>query len=202
MTNEKINYKEYFITPFIGGVFALTIICFLIKIDSFSKGLLIVLIGSIILSILFGSFFIMTNKILRHRMQKYYLNHKSIKSIEKLGIHFNNKMKCYFGTYRGYDVQILCHFEKTLLIETNYVINIFFDKIDFENVKQIREKEFLNKNNLGDFFIQRTFAFKLFPPSDKKLSDCINDFIDILERNKLKPIRLKDLVEVFNNMTQ
>jgi len=200
MTKEKRNYKEYFITPFIGGMFALTIICLLSKIDSFSKGLIIVLIGSIVISIIFGSLLILTNKYFRPRMQKYFLNHKSIKSLEKLELGFNDIMKCYFGTYRDFDVQVLCHFEKTSLIETEYVINIFFKKIDSEKVKQIREKELLNKNNLADFFTQKAFTFKLFPPSDKKLIDTINGLIDLLKRNNLKPVRLKDLGENFINV--
>ena len=200
MTKEKRNYKEYFITPFIGGVFALTIICFLIKIDSFSTGLIIVLVGSIVLSILIGSLLILTNKYVRPRIHKYFLNHKSIKSLGKLGLDFNDTMNCHSGTYRNYDVQILCHFDKTNLIETEYVINIFFEKIDSKEVKQIRKKEILDRNNLAEFFIQKAFAFKLIPPSDTKLTNSINDFIDLLERNNLKPVRLKDLDEKFNNM--
>jgi len=200
MTKSKKDYKEYFIIPFLGGAFALTIICLLSKIDSFSKGLIIVLIGAIVFSIIFGSLLILTNKYIRPRMQKYFLNHKSIKSLEKLEIGFNDTMKCYFGTYREFDVQVLCHFEKTSLIETEYVINIFFKKIDSEKVNQIREKELLRKNNLAEFFIQQAFTFKLFPPSDKKLTETINDFIDLLKRNDLKPVRLKDLGENFNNV--
>jgi len=200
MTKEKRNYKDYFITPFIGGIFALTIICFLIKIDSFSTGLIIVLVGSLVLSILIGSLLILTNKYIRPRIQNHFLNHKSIKSLEKLGLNFNETMKCHFGTYRNYDVQILCHFDKTNLIETEYVINIFFDKIDSKEVKQIRKKEILERNNMAEFFIQKTFTFKLIPPLETTLTDSINDFIDLLERNNLKPIRIKDLGKEFNNM--
>lgn len=201
MTNEKGNYKEYFITVIVAGVFALTITCFLIKIDSLLKGLIIVLIGSTFFSLLFGSLLILTNNILRPRMQKYFLNHKSIKPLDNLGIGFNDTMKCYFGTYKKYDVQVLCHFEKISLIETEYVINIFFKKIDTEKVNQIREKEMLNMNNLAEFFIQQAFTFAFFPPSNKKLTDSINNLIELLESNNLEPVRLKDLGKEFNNVT-
>ena len=201
MTKEKRNYKEYFITPFLGGIFAFTFITyFFIKIDSFSTGLIIVFAGALVLSILIGSLLIIINKYFRPRTQNYFLNHKNIKSLENIELYFNDTMNCYFGTYRNYDVQVLCHFDKISLIETEYVINIFFEKTNSEKIKQIRRKELLNKNNLAEFFIQKAFTFKFFPPSGKKLTDSINNFIDLLEKYNLKPVRLKDLGEEFNNV--
>ena len=191
--NKLKENKDYFIISFIGGVFALTVIVLLSNILFLYTGLIIVLGGSLIFSLILGSLLILTNMFIRPRIQKYFIEHKSLEGLGEIGLNYDDKYKGYIGEYRNYNLQVLCSFDRFSLISSEYVINIFFQRVDFETIDKNRIGGFGDYTKISDFFIQNSFQFKLKPPSSEVLIEDVNRLIDIIEEKELKPISLGDI---------
>ncbi len=204
MNTEKKNLFYSLIGVFIAGLIILSILTFLaIKPEKITYGFIIILLGAITLTILYIILWIISTRLIKGKALKYFINHKNLKQVERLGLKYNEKINGYSGNIKDYELTICCFFGEVELFSTDYVINIFFEPQSIEKFKEIKRTQLPTSFNIiTEFIIQKVFSFKFFPPPYNRIKQTIEMLIETLERNNVKPISSEEIeknIRLHNN---
>lgn len=123
-------------------------------------------------------------------LKNYYLKHKSVRYLTKRGLKYSDYLKGYFGNYRDFDILLICKCNHKEQVYIDYELNIVFDKISVETSLNEAVNYRFSDVELTDSSLQKHFHFVVFPPNQFELLDAINELIDFLEENRIKPIKL------------
>ena len=191
------NIKKFYLPYFIIGALFFGVISLFMKEVNFISKVVFVLIVSSIMSFVFGSIFLFSNKLIRPRISQYFLNHKNIKSLKNHGLEFNKEDKRYSGMYRDFYIQVVYSYDDSKLFNSEYVINVLFKEVSIEKIKKLKIRKRFKDTYMIEVAIRRFFTFRFFPPKYMTILTAIDEMINYLIEIKLEPIHLDDIEKLF-----
>jgi len=194
MKSDKFHkYSKYYIQYFIIGAVIFGIISLFMKDINIISRIIFVILFALAGSILFGSLFSLSNRLIRPKITKRCLNSKKFKKLENIGLDFNDLTKGYFGTYRDFDVQVVYNYDEFDIYTSVFIISIVFQREMITKAIKRKLKDSLFETKIDDYFIQRVFRIKFSFFGKIDFKDSIDRMTDFLVAENFKPIRLSEL---------